>query len=51
MEDNRLPKQLLDYHSKGRRRLGRPRKRLLDDVNIMMNFGCEERVGRKKLYL
>jgi hypothetical protein len=32
MEDNRLPKQLLNYHPKGRRRPGRPRKRLLDDM-------------------
>jgi hypothetical protein len=31
MEDNRLPKQL-NYHPKGRRRPGRPLKRLLDDV-------------------
>jgi hypothetical protein len=26
MEDNRLPKQLLNYHPKGRRRPGRPLK-------------------------
>jgi hypothetical protein len=32
MEDNRLPKQLVNYHPKGRRRPGRPRKRLLDDT-------------------
>jgi hypothetical protein len=32
MEDNRLPKQLVNYHPKGRRRPGRPRKRLLDDM-------------------
>jgi hypothetical protein len=31
-EDNRLPKQLLNYHPKGRRRPGRSRKRLLDDI-------------------
>jgi hypothetical protein len=31
-EDDRLPKQLLNYHPKGRRRLERPRKRLLDDM-------------------
>jgi hypothetical protein len=30
MEDNRLPKQLLSYHPKGRRRPGRPFKRLPD---------------------
>jgi hypothetical protein len=29
MEDYRLPKQLLNYHPKGRRRPGRPLKRLL----------------------
>jgi hypothetical protein len=32
MEDYRLPKQLLNYHPKGRRRPGRPLKRLLDDT-------------------
>jgi hypothetical protein len=32
MEDNRPPKQLLNYHPKGRRRPGRPLKRLLDDM-------------------
>jgi hypothetical protein len=32
MEDSRLPKQLLNYHPKGRRRPGRPLKRLLDDM-------------------
>jgi hypothetical protein len=32
MEDNRLPKELLNYHPKGRRRPGRPLKRLLDDM-------------------
>jgi hypothetical protein len=32
MEDSRLPKQLLNYHPKGRRRPGRPHKRLLDDM-------------------
>jgi hypothetical protein len=31
-EGNRLPKQLLNYHPKGRRRPGRPLKRLLDDM-------------------
>jgi hypothetical protein len=31
MEYNRLPKQLLNYHSKGRRP-GRPLRRLLDDM-------------------
>jgi hypothetical protein len=32
MEDNRLPKQLLNYHPKWRQRPGRPLKRLLDNV-------------------
>jgi hypothetical protein len=32
MEDYRLPKQLLNYHPKGRRRPGRPLKTLLDDM-------------------
>jgi hypothetical protein len=31
-EDNRLPKQLLNYHLKGKRRPGRSRQRLLDDM-------------------
>jgi hypothetical protein len=34
MEDYRLPKQLLNYHPKKWRWLGRPLKRLLDDVNV-----------------
>jgi hypothetical protein len=32
LEDNRPPKQLLNYHPKGRRRPGWPLKRLLDDM-------------------
>jgi hypothetical protein len=32
LEDNRLPKQLLNCHPKERRRPGRPLKRLLDDM-------------------
>jgi hypothetical protein len=32
MEDNMLPKQLLNYHPKVRRQPERPRKRLLDDM-------------------
>jgi hypothetical protein len=36
MEDYRLPKQLLNYHPKGRRR---PLKRLLDDVNAETETG------------
>jgi hypothetical protein len=39
MEDNRLPKQLLNYHPKGRRRPGRPRKRLLEDVTAETETG------------
>jgi hypothetical protein len=39
MEDNRLPKQLLHYHPKGRRRPGRPRKRLLDDMTAETETG------------
>jgi hypothetical protein len=39
MEDNRLPKQLLDYHPKGRRRPGRPLKRLLDDITAETETG------------
>jgi hypothetical protein len=38
-EDYRLPKQLLNYHPKGRRRLERPQKRLLDDVNAETETG------------
>jgi hypothetical protein len=32
MKDYRLPEQLLNYNPKGRRRPGRPLKRLLDDM-------------------
>jgi hypothetical protein len=39
MEDSRLPKQLLNYHPKGRRRPGRPRKRLLDDMTAENETG------------
>jgi hypothetical protein len=39
MEDNRLPKQLLNYHPKGRRRPGRPLKRLLDDMTAETETG------------
>jgi hypothetical protein len=39
MEDNRLRKQLLNYHAKGRRRPGRPRKRLLDDITAETETG------------
>jgi hypothetical protein len=35
----RLPKQLLNYHPKGRRRPGRPLKRLLDDVTAETETG------------
>jgi hypothetical protein len=38
-EDNRLPKLLLNYHPRGRRRPGRPRKRLLDDVTAETETG------------
>jgi hypothetical protein len=39
MEDTRLPKQFLNYHPKGRRRLGRPPKRLLDDMTAETETG------------
>jgi hypothetical protein len=39
MEDNRLPKQLLNYHPKGRRRPGRPLKRLLGDMTAETETG------------
>jgi hypothetical protein len=39
IEDNRLPKQLLNYHPKGRRRPGRPLKRLLDDMTAETETG------------
>jgi hypothetical protein len=39
MEDNRLPKKLVNYHPKGRRQPGRPRKRLLDDMTAETETG------------
>jgi hypothetical protein len=39
MEDNRLPKQLLNYLPKGRRRPERPLKRLLDDMTTETETG------------
>jgi hypothetical protein len=39
MEDNRLPKQLLNYHPKERRRPGRPLTRLLDDMTAETETG------------
>jgi hypothetical protein len=39
MEDNRLPKQLLNYHPKGRRQPGRPLTRLLDDMTAEAKTG------------
>jgi hypothetical protein len=39
MEDNRLPKQLLNYHPKRRRRPERPSKRLLDDMTAETETG------------
>jgi hypothetical protein len=39
LEDNRLPKQLLKYHPKGRRRPGRPSKRLLDYMTAETETG------------
>jgi hypothetical protein len=39
MEDDRLPKQVLDYHPKGRQWPGRPLKKLLDDVNAETEKG------------
>jgi hypothetical protein len=38
-EDNRLLKQLLNYHPKGRQRPGRPLKRLLDDMTAETETG------------
>jgi hypothetical protein len=32
MEEDRVPKEILDQHPGGRRKPGRPRKRWLDDV-------------------
>jgi hypothetical protein len=39
MEDDRLLKQLLNYHPKGRQLLGRPLKRLLDDITSETETG------------
>jgi len=34
MDTNRLPKQVLQYNPKGRRNIGRPRKRWRDQLNL-----------------
>jgi hypothetical protein len=34
MDTNRLPKQTLQYKSKGRRNIGRPRKRWRDQLHL-----------------
>jgi hypothetical protein len=39
MEDNRFPKQLLNYHPEGRRRPGRPLKRVLHDMTAETETG------------
>jgi hypothetical protein len=39
MNNSRFPKALVDYHPHGRRRLGRPLKRLLDGVQIETETG------------
>jgi hypothetical protein len=39
MEENRLAKQLLNYHPKGRRQPGRPIKRLLDNMTAETKTG------------
>jgi hypothetical protein len=39
MEDNRLPKQLLNYNPKGGRRPGKPLKRLLHDMKAETETG------------
>jgi hypothetical protein len=49
MEDNRLRKQLINYHPKGRRQLGRPRKRLLDDMTAETETDDELRLNFTKL--
>jgi hypothetical protein len=39
LEENTLPKQILNYHPKGRRGPERPRKRLLDDMTAETETG------------
>jgi hypothetical protein len=39
MNNSRFPKTLIEYHPRGRRRLGRPLKRLLDGVQIETETG------------
>jgi hypothetical protein len=39
MDNSRFPKALIEYQPRGRRRLGRPLKRLLDDVQIETETG------------
>jgi hypothetical protein len=34
MDDQRYPKKMLQYQPRGKRRLGRPLKRLLDDIQL-----------------
>jgi len=34
MDTNRIPKQALRYHPKGRRNIGRPRKRWTDQIRF-----------------
>jgi hypothetical protein len=34
MDDKRYPKKILQYEPRGKRRLGRPLKRLLDDIQL-----------------
>jgi hypothetical protein len=39
MNNSRFPKTLIEYHPRGRRRRGRPLKRLLDGVHIETETG------------
>jgi hypothetical protein len=39
MNNSRFPKALMEYHPRGRRRLGRPLKRFLDGVQIETETG------------